>query len=53
MAEPDERIGALEERVERLERQVAALLKKGKASPSAGRGRDLRDRYDSLDYPER
>lgn len=53
MAETDERVKALEERVGRLEKQVALLLKR--TGPPAARrpAGDYRDRYDALDYPER
>ena len=53
MAETDDRVRILEERIERLEKQIAVLLKR--TSPPAARqpARDYRDRYDSLDYPER
>lgn len=51
MPDQEETIRQLERRIETLERQVATLLKrtKGAAAPA----RDYRDRYDSLDYPER
>lgn len=53
MSDENERIQELEKRVERLERQMAALLKKNRAASAPGRTGDYRERYDSLDYPER
>ena len=53
MSEAEDRIRALEERMAALERRVAVLAKKLQPAPSQGRARDLRDRYDALDYPER
>lgn len=42
---------ALELRVEKLEKQVAALVKPKK--PAAAASRSYRDSFDALDYPER
>lgn len=53
MAEADDRIRMLEERVERLEKQVALLLKRTASGGARPRGQEMRDRYDALDYPER
>ncbi len=54
MPEDEERLEALEKRVDYLEKQVAALFKRGaKPAPAANRSVDYRERYDSLDYPER
>lgn len=53
MTDPDERVKALEERVDKLEKQIAVLMKKLRPAPPANRSREMRDRYDSLDYPER
>lgn len=53
MPDSDERIKELQERVERLERQVAVLMKRTAPAPPRARGQDLRERYDTLDYPER
>ena len=53
MSDSDDLIKALTERVERLERQVAVLMKRTGATPSRNRSQEMRDRYDSLDYPER
>lgn len=53
MPDAEERLKALEERVERLERQVAALPKRDKPAASTSRSREYRDRFDALDYPER
>lgn len=47
-----EKVRALEARVEKLERQVAALSKPKK--PAAARAESsYRDSFDALDYPER
>lgn len=53
MPDSAENVKSLEKRIETLERQVAFLLKKAKSAPSAGRSGDYRERFDSLDYPER
>lgn len=53
MPDQNETIRRLEQRVETLERQVAALLKRTKGVATPSRDRDYRDRYDTLDYPER
>lgn len=49
--EPIEKIRALELRVEKLEKQVTALVRAKK--PAATNARVYRESFDALDYPER
>ncbi len=51
-ARPEERLRALEERVAKLEKQLAAMARSRK-TPAAPGGRAYRDSFDALDYPER
>ena len=54
MSDMNEQVRVLEERVAKLERQVEVLMKRAGRSSSPARGaREYRDRYDSLDYPDR
>ena len=53
MADSEDRLKALEERVEKLEKQIATLLKRSKPAVPPRRPQDMRDSYDALDYPER
>ncbi len=53
MNESDERIQALEGKIERLERQVEWLKKQITQPRSSNRRSDYRDRFDALDHPER
>ncbi len=46
-----ERLRALEERVAKLEKRLAAIAAGKK--PAAGGARSYRDAFDALDYPER
>ena len=46
-----EKIRGLELRIEKLEKQVAALTRAKK--PVSGPARAYRDSFDTLDYPER
>jgi outer membrane murein-binding lipoprotein Lpp len=44
-------VRSLAARVDKLEKQVAALVKAKKPAPGPARG--YRDSFDTLDYPER
>ncbi len=46
-----EKVRALEERVSKLERQLAAIARAKK--PAAPAARSYRESFDALDYPER
>lgn len=53
MNDAEARLKALEEKVESLEKQLQALRKRVPAAGAANRRNDYRDKFDSLDYPER
>ncbi len=52
-ADAEIRLRRLEQRIEHLEKQVAALSRAKKPAPPGGATRSYRDSFDALDYPER